>query len=95
MQKNLTNAALTCLVFLGGFTGTLSVGYYFFWGETRHGGEYPMALAYYRKYLQTRDPHFKESAAIHRDNANTMAQWGFLSAQQMALGMIGLKINSK
>jgi len=82
------------MVCLGGFTGTLSLGYYFFWGETKHGGEYPMALHYYREYLKTGDPHLKESAAIHRDNANTMAYWGFASAFLMSLSMIGVKIKS-
>ena len=82
------------MVLLGGFTGTLSLGYYFFWGETKHGGEYPMALHYYREYLKTGNPHLKESAAIHRDNANTMAYWGFASAFLMSLSMIGVKIKN-
>ena len=88
------NAFFVLLVCLGGFTGTLSLGWYFFWGETKHGGEYPMALHYYREYLRTGDSHLKDSAAIHRSNADTLAHWGFMSAQLMALGMIGVKIKN-
>ncbi len=94
MNKSLINAFLVSMVFLGGFTGSLSLGWYFFWGETKHGGEYPMALHYYRQYLKTGDPHLKESAAIHRDNANTLSYWGFLSAILMTTGMIGVKIKN-
>ena len=92
MKTPFINAFFIAMVCLGGFTGTLSLGYYFFWGETRHGGEYPMALHYYREYLRTGQTHLKESSAIHRDNANTMAHWGFMSAQLMALSMLGLKL---
>mgnify|MGYP001198731415 FL=1 len=95
MQTKLINAVLTSMVVLGGFTGTLSLGWYFFWGETKHGGEYPMALHYYREYLRTGDIHLKESAEIHRSNANTLSYWGFLSAQLMATGLIGVKLNNK
>lgn len=94
MNKSLINAFLVSMVFLGGFTGSLSLGWYFFWGETKHGGEYPMALHYYRQYLKTGDLHLKESAAIHRDNANTLSYWGFLSAILMTTGMIGVKIKN-
>ena len=87
------NAFFVLMICLGGFTGTLSLGWYFFWGETRLGGEYPMALHYYREYLRTGDTHLKESAAIHRSNADTLSHWGFMSAQIMLLGMIGLKID--
>ena len=95
MQTKLINAVLTSMVLLGGFTGTLSLGWYFFWGETKHGGEYPMALHYYREYLRTGQPHLKESAAIHRNNANTLSYWGFLSAQLMAISLVGVKMNKK
>ena len=95
MQTKLINAVLTSMVILGGFTGTLSLGWYFFWGETKHGGEYPMALHYYREYLRTGQPHLKESAAIHRSNANTLSYWGFLSAQLMAISLVGVKMNKK
>jgi hypothetical protein len=95
MQTKLINAVLTSMVVLGGFTGTLSLGWYFFWGETKHGGEYPMALPYYREYLRTGDPQLKESAEIHRSNANTLSYWGFLSAQLMATSLIGVKLNNK
>jgi hypothetical protein len=94
MNKSLINAFLVSMVFLGGFTGSLSLGWYFFWGETKHGGEYPMALHYYRQYLKTGDLHLKESAAIHRDNANTLSYWGFMSAILMTTGMIGVKIKN-
>lgn len=95
MKTKLINFLFTFFVFFGGFLGTLSVGYYFFWGETRHGGEYPMALAYHRKYLKTGDRHLKEEAEIHRRNADTLGYWGFLSAKLMLLALIGLKINNK
>lgn len=95
MNKQLINSFFVFIVFLGGFTGTLSLGWYFFWGETKHGGEYPMALHYYREYLKTGDSHLRDSASIHRSNANTLSHWGFLSAQLMALGMIGVKMNNK
>lgn len=95
MQTKLINAVLTSMVILGGFTGTLSLGWYFFWGETKHGGEYPMALHYYREYLRTGQPHLKESAAIHRSNANTLSYWGFLSAQLMAISLVGVKMSKK
>lgn len=94
MNKSLINAFFVSMVFLGGFTGSLSLGWYFFWGETKHGGEYPMALHYYRQYLKTGDLHLKESAAIHRDNANTLSYWGFMSAILMTTGMIGVKIKN-
>ena len=95
MNAKLIHLFFVFVVFLSGFTGSLSLGWYFFWGETKHGGEYPMALHYYRKYLETGDIHLKESAAIHRDNANTLSYWGFLSAQLMTLGMIGVKITNR
>lgn len=95
MKLKLIDSIFVAMVFLGGFTGTLSVGWYFFWGETGHGGEYPMALHYYRKYLEVGDVHLKESAAIHRDNANTLSMWGFHSAQLMAMGLIGIKIQNR
>jgi len=95
MNTKPINSVLIFFVFLGGFTGTLSLGYYFFWGETKYGGEYPMALAYHRKYLKTRDRHLKEEAEIHRRNADTLSYWGFLSAKIMLLALIGLKLNSK
>ena len=53
-----------------------------------------MALHYYREYLRTGEPHLKESAAIHRSNADTRSYWGFMSAQLMTLGVIGLKIKN-
>ena len=92
MKNRIINMFFIWVVFLGGFTGTLSLGWYFFWGETKHGGEYPMALYYYREYLRTGQPHLKESAAIHRRNADTLSMWGFMSAILMTSGMIGLKI---
>ncbi len=95
MNKKVINAFFVCMVFLGGFTGSLSVGWYFFWGETKHGGEYPMALHYYRQYLKTGDPHLKESAAIHRENAYSMSYLGFMSALLMTAGMIGVKIKNE
>jgi len=94
MNKALINAFFVCMVFLGGFTGSVSLGWYFFWGETKYGGEYPMALHYYRQYLKTGNLHLKESAAIHRDNATTLSYWGFMSALLMTTGMIGVKIKS-
>jgi len=97
MKIKLINSLFVFFVFLGGFTGTLSLGWYFFWGETKHGGEYPMALHYYREYLRTDQLHLKDSAEIHRSNADTLSIWGFMSAQMMLMGLIGLKIkgNSK
>ena len=95
MNYKLINATLAALCCFSGFTGTLSLGWYFIWGETRHGGEYPMALHYYREYLRTGEPHLKESAAIHRSNSETLALWGFMSANLMALSLIGMKINSR
>ena len=53
-----------------------------------------MALHYYREYLKTGNPHLKESAAIHRSNADTLSQWGFMSALLMSLSMIGVKIKN-
>ena len=94
MNTKLTNTVLALLCCIGGFTGTLSIGWYFFWGETKHGGEYPMALHYYREYLRTGRHHLKESAAIHRSNSETLALWGFMSANLMALSLIGLKIKT-
>ena len=94
MSMKIINSCFVSMVLLGGFTGTLSLGWYFFWGETKHGGEYPMALHYYREYLRTGEPHLKESAAIHRSNADTLSYWGFMSAQLMTLGVIGLKIKN-
>lgn len=91
MNNRIINVFFICMVLLGGFTGTLSLGWYFFWGETKHGGEYPMALHYYREYLRTGQPHLKESAAIHRRNADTLSMWGFMSSILMTSGMIGLK----
>jgi len=54
-----------------------------------------MALHYYREYLRTGDPHLKESAAVHRENSETLALWGFLSANLMALSLVGVKIKNK
>ena len=54
-----------------------------------------MALHYYRQYLETGNTHLKDSAAIHRENANTLSYWGFMSAQLMTLAMIGVTINKK
>ena len=95
MNKSLIKYFFVAMVFLGGFTGSLSLGWYFFWGETNHGGEYPMALHYYREYLRTGQPHLKESAAIHRRNPDILSMWGFMSAILMTTGMIGLKIKSE
>ena len=53
-----------------------------------------MALHYYREYLRIGEPHLKESATIHRSNADTLSYWGFMSAQLMTLGVIGLKIKN-
>ena len=92
MINRIINKFLIYIGLFGRFTGTLSLGWYFFWGETKHGGEYPMALHYYREYLCTGKPHLKESAAIHRMNADTLSLWGFISAILMTTGMIVLKI---
>ena len=91
MNNRIINVFFICMVLLGGFTGTLSLDGYFFWGKTKHGGEYPMTLHYYRKYLRTGQPNLKESAAIHRRNADTLSIWGFMSSILMTSGMIGLK----
>lgn len=76
-------------VFLSGFTGFISVGWYF--GLPGFGaGEYPLALKADTEYQQSRNSYYKERADIHRFNATVLSFWGFLSLQAgvTALGFL-------
>lgn len=67
-------------VFLSGFTGFISLGWYFGFPGFG-GGEYQLALKADTEYQRTRNLYYKERAEIHRFNSAVLSFWGFLSLQ--------------
>jgi len=87
---------LIASIYLSGFTGFISLGWYF--GMPGFGiGEYPSALRADREYQRTRNLYYRERSEIHRFNAAILSFYGFLSLQSgvTAIGFLLLSCKNE